>query len=67
MSGDGRAWPLTTQQSEGSGAEMEVRIKISGSETSAGLGKLGQKESESLAVEHLRGDVLIGALGTQER
>ena len=45
---DGSAWLLTTQQNEGFGAEMEmgVKMKIAGSETSAGSAKLDQTKAE---------------------
>ena len=70
-SGGGRAWPLIMQQSEGSENEMEVgvRVEISGSETSAGLGRLGQMKTEKgrRAAEHLQRDASIGMLERQER
>lgn len=47
-SGDGRAWPLITRQSEGSevGIETRVEMETSGSGTSAKLEKLGQTKAE---------------------
>lgn len=70
-SGDGCAWLLTTRQSEGSeaGMEMEMRVKMktSGSETSAGLANQMNVEKGRRAAEHPRRDAAIGMLGTQER
>jgi len=63
------AWLLTTQQSEGIEAEMEMKAKITGSETSAGLVKLDQTKAERgrRAAEHLQRDVSFGKLGTEGR
>ena len=73
FSGDGRAWPLITQQSGGSEVETWVgmKMKTAGSETSVELGKLGQMESEKVrraaAGEHLQRDASTGVPETQGR
>ena len=68
-SGGGRALLLIKRQSEGFVAEMETKVKISGSETSVGLAKLDQTEVERgrRAAEHLQRDASIGMLGMGER
>jgi len=70
-SGDCSAWLLTTQRSEGFEAEIEmgVKMKIAGSETSAGLAKPDQTQVERgrKAAEHLLRDASIGMLETEER
>lgn len=72
LSGDGHSLPLTMRQSEGSEVEMEmgVRMKLTGCETSVGLGSLGQRKAEKArwtAVEYLQRGASTGVLETQER
>lgn len=47
--------------------EMRVKMKTSGSETSAGLANQMNVEKGRRAAEHPRRDAAIGMLGTQER
>lgn len=51
------------------GVEMKVKVRISGSGTSAGLAKLYQKEAGRgmRAAEDLQGDASIGTLETEGR
>lgn len=68
LSGDGRAWPLTMRQSEGSEVEarMGVKMKAAGSGTSVGLGNLGRTKGEKVkqaaAAEHHQRDASTGVL-----